>query len=46
MRVIGSSQVTFAITCGNGFYAPSLTKLAKPPIGTNDGFVETDLGLG
>ena len=44
MRVIGSSQVTFAITCGSGFYAPSLTTLAKPPVGTNDGFIEFDLG--
>jgi type II secretory pathway pseudopilin PulG len=44
MRVISSSQVTFAITCGSGFYAPSLTTLAKPPTGTNDGFVEADLG--
>jgi type II secretory pathway pseudopilin PulG len=44
MRVIGSSQVTFAITCGSGFYAPNLTSLAKPPTGTNDGFVEVDLG--
>jgi type II secretory pathway pseudopilin PulG len=44
MRVIGSSQVAFAITCGSGFYAPSLTTLAKPPVGTNDGFVEVDLG--
>jgi type II secretory pathway pseudopilin PulG len=44
MRVIGSSQVTFAITCGSGFYAPNLTGLAKPPVGTNDGFVEVDLG--
>ena len=44
MRVIGSSQVTFAITCGSGFYAPNLTGLAKPPVGTNDGFIEQDLG--
>jgi type II secretory pathway pseudopilin PulG len=44
MRVIGSSQVAFAITCGSGFYAPNLTSLAKPPTGTNDGFVENDLG--
>jgi type II secretory pathway pseudopilin PulG len=44
MRAIGSSQVTFAITCGSGFYAPSLTKLAKPPVGTTEGFVEADLG--
>jgi Tfp pilus assembly protein PilE len=44
MRVLGSSQVTFAITCGNGFYAPSLTTLAKPPAGANEGFVGVDLG--
>ena len=44
MRVIGSSQVTFAITCGSGFYAPTLTQLAKPPVGLHDGFIEVDLG--
>jgi type II secretory pathway pseudopilin PulG len=44
LRVIGSAQVTFAITCGNGFYAPTLTKLAKPPIGAGEGFVKDDLG--
>ena len=43
MRVIGSSQVTFAITCGSGFYAPSLTTLGKPPAGTTDGFIGHDL---
>ena len=44
MRVIGSAQVTFAITCGNGFYAPSLTALAKPPLGLTEGFFKGDLG--
>src|SRR5215467_11126368 len=44
LRVIGSAQVTFAITCGNGFYAPSLTKLAKPPAGAGEGFIKGDLG--
>jgi type II secretory pathway pseudopilin PulG len=46
MRVIGSAQVTFAITCGSGFYAPSLTALAKPPAGgtADDGFIKGDLG--
>jgi type II secretory pathway pseudopilin PulG len=33
VRVIGSGQVTFAITCGSGFYAPSLTALGTPPLG-------------
>ena len=44
LRVIGSGQVTFAITCGNGFYAPSLTTLALPPPGSADGFIKSDLG--
>ena len=44
LRAIGSSQVAFAITCGSGFYAPSLTKLAKPPIGASTGFITGDLG--
>jgi type II secretory pathway pseudopilin PulG len=44
IRVIGSGQVAFAITCGNGFYAPSLTKLAQPPAGANDGYIKGDLG--
>jgi hypothetical protein len=44
LRVIGSGEVAFAITCGSGFYAPSLTKLAQPPPGSNDGFIKGDLG--
>jgi hypothetical protein len=44
LRVIGSGEVTFAITCGNGFYAPSLTTLALPPPGATDGFIHSDLG--
>jgi len=44
LRVIGSGQVTFAITCANGFYAPSLTTLALPPPGAADGFIKSDLG--
>jgi type II secretory pathway pseudopilin PulG len=44
LRVIGSGQVTFAITCANGFYAPSLTTLATPPPGSTDGFIKSDLG--
>ena len=43
LRVISSGQVTFAITCGSGFYAPSLTVLGKPPAGASDGFVKGEL---
>ena len=44
LRVIGSGQVAFAITCASGFYEPSLTKLAQPPPGASDGFIKGDLG--
>jgi competence protein ComGC len=44
LRVVGSAEVAFAITCGSGFYAPSLTTLAKPPAGSTEGFIKGDLG--
>jgi Tfp pilus assembly protein PilE len=44
LRVIGSAEVAFAITCGSGFYAPDLTSLAKPPLGSGSGFLSGDLG--
>jgi type II secretory pathway pseudopilin PulG len=44
LRVIGSAQVSFAITCGNGFYAPSLTSLAKLPLGSTNSYLQGDLG--
>lgn len=43
IRVLNSAEVTFAITCGNGFYAPSLTALGLPPPGSTEGFVKGDL---
>ena len=43
LRVISSAQVAFAITCGSGFYAPSLTTLGKAPAGQSEGFVKGDL---
>jgi type II secretory pathway pseudopilin PulG len=44
LRVIGSAEVSFAITCAQGFYAPSLTTLGTPPAGSSEGFVKGDLG--
>jgi type II secretory pathway pseudopilin PulG len=43
LRVIGSSQVTFAVTCAGGFYSPTLTGLGKPPAGTASGFISEDM---
>jgi prepilin-type N-terminal cleavage/methylation domain-containing protein len=44
LRAINSAQSTFASSCGSGFYAPSLVRLAAPPtVGGGDGFIGTDL---
>jgi len=45
LRVVSSAEVTFAITCGSGFYAPSFTTLGAPPAGTTEGFVKGDLAF-
>jgi type IV pilus assembly protein PilA len=43
LRVINSSQHSYMTTCGNGFYASSLTILADPaPVGA--AFISPDLG--
>ena len=44
MRVINSAQLTFALTCGAGFYAPALTTLGTPPPGSHEAFITTNLG--
>jgi type IV pilus assembly protein PilA len=44
LRAVNSSQSTFASSCGSGYFAPSLARLATPPtVGGGDGFVGTDL---
>jgi hypothetical protein len=45
LRTVESAEVGFAITCGSGFYAPSLTTLGKPPAGSTEGFIKGDLAL-
>jgi type II secretory pathway pseudopilin PulG len=44
MRVINSAQLTYALTCGNGFYAPNLTTLGTAPAGSREGFIAPGLG--
>ena len=44
MRVINSAQLTYALTCGSGFYAPSLTTLGTPPAGSREAFISASLG--
>jgi type II secretory pathway pseudopilin PulG len=43
MRVINSSQLTYALTCGAGFYAPNLTTLGTPPPGSREPFITPGL---
>jgi competence protein ComGC len=45
MRVINSAQLTFALTCGAGFYAPNLTTLGTPPPGSREPFISPGLGF-
>jgi len=39
MRAINSGELTFALTCGSGFYAPDLTTLGTPPPGSHEPFI-------
>ena len=39
MRAINSAELTYALTCGNGFYAPNLTTLGTAPPGSNEPYL-------
>lgn len=43
MRAINSAQLTFALTCGNGFYAPDLPTLGTPPPASREPFITSGL---
>jgi prepilin-type N-terminal cleavage/methylation domain-containing protein len=43
LRVINSAQLTFALTCGLGFYAPDLPALGTPPPSSTDGFLPAEM---
>lgn len=44
LRAINSAELTFALTCGNGFYAPNLSTLGTPPAGSREPFITQGLG--
>jgi len=44
MRVVSSAELTYALTCGSGFYAPNLTTLGTPPPSSNEAFIAVGLG--
>jgi prepilin-type N-terminal cleavage/methylation domain-containing protein len=43
VRVINAAQLSFAITCGRGFYAPDLPTLGIAPAGSPEAFLTEDL---
>ena len=45
LRTINSSQLTYALTCGAGFYAPNLTTLGTAPPGSPEAFISANLGV-
>jgi type II secretory pathway pseudopilin PulG len=44
MRTINSAQLTYALTCGGGFYAPRLTVLGTPPPSSEAPYISPTLG--
>ena len=43
LRAINSGMSSYAASCANGFYAPSLVILATPPAAGQEGFISADL---
>ena len=46
LRVINSGELSYAITCGLGFYSPDLPTLGVVPPGNIDAFLPADLTTG
>jgi prepilin-type N-terminal cleavage/methylation domain-containing protein len=46
MRVVNSGQLSFAITCGSGFYSPDFPTLAVAPPGATEAFLPGELASG
>jgi hypothetical protein len=44
MRALSSGQLSYALTCGSGFYAPTLTTLGTAPPGSREAFIGGGLG--
>ena len=46
LRVVNSAQLSFAITCGLGFYSPDFPTLAVTPPGSADAFLSPEIATG
>jgi type II secretory pathway pseudopilin PulG len=44
LRAVNSAQLSYAFTCGSGFYAPSLSVLGTAPAGALEAFISPVLG--
>ena len=46
VRVVNSSQLSFAVTCGSGFYAPDFPTLGMAPLNSVTAFLPPELSSG
>ena len=46
LRVVNSAQLSFAVTCGSGFYSPAFPTLGVPPPGSPSAFLPAELTSG
>jgi hypothetical protein len=46
IKVVNSAQLSFAITCGLGFYSPDFQTLGVRPPGTPDAFLAPEMSAG
>ena len=46
LRVVNSAQLSFAVTCGSGFYSPTFTRLGVAPPSSPTAFLPAELSTG
>jgi hypothetical protein len=46
LRLVNSSQLSYAITCGFGFYSPDFKTLGEKPPGAIEAFLPPELAIG
>lgn len=46
LRILNSAELSFAITCGLGFYAPDLPTLGVPPPSSAEAFLSDEMTTG
>jgi type II secretory pathway pseudopilin PulG len=46
LRIINSAELSFAISCGLGFYSPDLPRLGVPPPSSAEAYLPRDLSSG